>query len=130
MPAAAADAAQTSVLRSETAGAVHCVHLVSNFAAGEAEAALVPPAAVVQCDGPFRHERRWQGAGLAAPVFALRTRRSVGVGEFADIKQLADFGSAAGVFMHRRFTPFNACPAHVTDVPCEAASGQQGKILS
>ena len=73
----------------------------NRLAAGEAEAALVPPAAVVQCDGPFRHEHRWRGAGLAVPVFALRTRRSVGVGEFADIKQLADFGHAAGVFADR-----------------------------
>ncbi len=80
-------------------------------AASEAEAALVPPAAVVQCDGPFRHDRRWQGAGLAAPVFALRTRRSVGVGEFADIKQLADFGSAAGVLMHPLFTKFDVQPS-------------------
>ena len=71
----------------------------------------MPPAAVVQCDGPFRHERRWQGAGLAAPVFALRTRRSVGVGEFADIKQLADFGSAAGVPMHPGSTPFDVQPS-------------------
>ena len=65
-------------------------------AAGEAEAALAPPAMVVQSDGPFRHEHHWRGTGLAVPVFALRTRNSVGVGEFADIKQLADFGSAAG----------------------------------
>ena len=66
-------------------------------AAAEAEAALAPPAVVVQCDGPFRHEQRWRGTGLAVPVFALRTRNSVGVGEFVDIKQLADFCSAAGV---------------------------------
>jgi 4-alpha-glucanotransferase len=54
---------------------------------------------VVQCDGPFRHEQRWRGTGLAVPVFALRTRNSVGVGEFADIEQLADFCSAAGVWL-------------------------------
>ncbi len=68
-------------------------------AAAEAEAALAPPAVVVQCDGPFRHEQRWRGTGLAVPVFALRTRNSVGVGEFADIEQLADFCSAAGVWL-------------------------------
>ena len=51
---------------------------------------------VVQCDGPFRHAQRWRGTGLAAPVFALRSRTSVGVGEFTDIKRLVDFCSVAG----------------------------------
>lgn len=65
--------------------------------AAEADAAPeLSPTAVVQCDGPFRHEQRWRGAGMAAPVFALRTRRSVGVGEFADIKQLVSLCSAVG----------------------------------
>jgi hypothetical protein len=28
----------------------------------------------------------WRGAGVVVPVFALRTRRSLGSGEFSDIK--------------------------------------------
>ena len=63
----------------------------------EADAAAeLAPAVVVRCDGPFRHEHHWRGAGLAAPVFALRTRSSVGSGEFADIKQLVNICNVAG----------------------------------
>ena len=30
----------------------------------------------------------WRGAGVAVPVFSLRTRDSVGAGEFLDLLQL------------------------------------------
>ncbi len=33
----------------------------------------------------------WKGAGVAIPVFSLRTQKSFGVGEFTDIKQLVDW---------------------------------------
>jgi len=33
----------------------------------------------------------WRGAGIAIPVFSLRTQRSFGVGEFTDIKLLVDW---------------------------------------
>jgi 4-alpha-glucanotransferase len=33
----------------------------------------------------------WKGAGVAIPVFSLRTKNSFGVGEFADIKLLVDW---------------------------------------
>ena len=39
----------------------------------------------------------WRGAGIAVPVFSLRTNQSFGVGEFADIKPLADWGKACGL---------------------------------
>ncbi|HLH55743.1 MAG TPA: 4-alpha-glucanotransferase [Verrucomicrobiae bacterium] len=42
------------------------------------------------------HEN-WHGAGVAIPVFSLRTRRSFGVGEFTDLKMLADWCQAAGL---------------------------------
>ena len=38
----------------------------------------------------------WRGAGVAVPVFALRTEDSFGVGEFNDIKKLVDWAVAAG----------------------------------
>lgn len=45
-----------------------------------------------------RHGARlWKGAGVAAPVFALRSRRSVGCGEFLDIKLLVDICHGSGV---------------------------------
>lgn len=39
----------------------------------------------------------WKGAGVAIPVFSLRTRNSFGVGEFADIKLLVDWTKTAGL---------------------------------
>ena len=39
----------------------------------------------------------WRGAGVAVPVFSLRSEHSFGVGEFADLKALADWGKPAGL---------------------------------
>jgi len=39
----------------------------------------------------------WRGAGVAIPVFSLRTKKSFGVGEFTDLKVLADWARKAGV---------------------------------
>jgi 4-alpha-glucanotransferase len=39
----------------------------------------------------------WKGAGVAIPVFSLRSDKSAGVGEFADIKLLADWASKVGL---------------------------------
>ncbi|MCC7399938.1 MAG: 4-alpha-glucanotransferase [Chitinophagaceae bacterium] len=39
----------------------------------------------------------WKGAGVAIPVFSLRSRKSFGVGEFTDIKLLADWASKSGL---------------------------------
>ncbi len=39
----------------------------------------------------------WRGAGVAVPVFSLRTGRSFGVGEFLDLKVLADWGKLVGL---------------------------------
>ena len=67
---------------------------------GDAAAAAVAsaePVMLVRDDGPFRHETSWRGAAVAVPVFSLRTRDSVGVGEFDDIRQLVDLCHTAGV---------------------------------
>ena len=39
----------------------------------------------------------WHGAGVAVPVFSLRSKHSFGVGEFADLKPLADWGKKVGL---------------------------------
>jgi len=39
----------------------------------------------------------WKGAGVAIPVFSLRTERSFGVGEFNDLKPLADWCQQTGL---------------------------------
>ncbi len=39
----------------------------------------------------------WRGAGVAIPVFSLRTNNSFGSGEFLDLKALADWGQKTGL---------------------------------
>ena len=39
----------------------------------------------------------WKGAGVAIPVFSLRSDNSCGAGEFADIKLLVDWAKSAGL---------------------------------
>jgi len=39
----------------------------------------------------------WRGAGVAIPVFSLRSEAGFGVGEFTDLKRLADWGSKTGL---------------------------------
>jgi 4-alpha-glucanotransferase len=39
----------------------------------------------------------WRGAGVAIPVFSLRSEKSFGVGEFADLKFLADWCRRTGL---------------------------------
>ena len=39
----------------------------------------------------------WKGAGVAIPVFSLRTKNGFGVGEFLDIKLLADWCKSTGL---------------------------------
>ena len=39
----------------------------------------------------------WRGAGVAIPVFSLRTEKSFGVGEFGDLKALVDWCTRVGL---------------------------------
>jgi 4-alpha-glucanotransferase len=39
----------------------------------------------------------WRGAGVALPVFSLRTEKSFGVGEFTDLKLLVDWCAKVGL---------------------------------
>ncbi len=41
----------------------------------------------------------WKGAGVAIPVFSLRSKNSLGVGEFTDIKLLVDWAKTTGLKM-------------------------------
>ncbi len=43
------------------------------------------------------HSGLFRGAGVAIPVFSLRSEKSLGVGEFSDLKPLADWANAAGL---------------------------------
>ena len=64
--------------------------------AGNEEGTAAPAAIIIQEDGAFRHEHLWRGAAVALPVFALRSRDSVGVGEFQDLKKLVNLCHQAG----------------------------------
>lgn len=41
--------------------------------------------------------QKWKGAGVAIPVFSLRSKSSFGVGEFLDIPKLADWAKLTGL---------------------------------
>lgn len=51
----------------------------------------------IRTDENFRFQSgNWRGAGVAIPVFSLRTENGTGVGEFSDIKLLADWAVKTG----------------------------------
>lgn len=52
----------------------------------------------VQTDEQFRFPgAHWKGAGVAIPVFSLRSQQGTGVGEFLDIKTLVDWSLKTGI---------------------------------
>ncbi|RPD51386.1 4-alpha-glucanotransferase [Paracnuella aquatica] len=58
----------------------------------------LPGRQVVLQDGFIRiRANNWKGAGVAIPVFSLRSQNSMGIGEFTDIKLLADWASEVGL---------------------------------
>jgi 4-alpha-glucanotransferase len=55
---------------------------------------------LVRSDDGFRlssSQGRWRGAGVAIPVFSLRSEKSLGIGEFTDLKPMADWAAATGL---------------------------------
>lgn len=40
---------------------------------------------------------RWKGTGVAIPVFSLKSEKSFGIGEFTDLKLLADWAARTGL---------------------------------
>lgn len=52
---------------------------------------------ILQNDRSFRRTQpRFKGAGVAVPVFSLRTEDGFGIGEFQDLKKLADWAAKTG----------------------------------
>jgi 4-alpha-glucanotransferase len=47
----------------------------------------------------FRHESWWKGAGVAVPVFSLRSETGYGIGEFADLELLVDWAANCGMHL-------------------------------
>ena len=52
---------------------------------------------VVVSDDEIGGLPQWRGAGVGIPVFALRTARSVGVGQFTDLPPFIDWAADAGM---------------------------------
>ncbi|MFN5423465.1 MAG: 4-alpha-glucanotransferase [bacterium] len=51
-------------------------------------------------DGYLRIENySWRGTGVAVPVFSLRTKRSIGVGDFNDLKKMVDWCNKTSIKM-------------------------------
>lgn len=55
---------------------------------------------VVITDDHFRfQDLRWKGAGVAIPVFSLRSHQGMGIGEFSDLKWMIDWAKKTGLSM-------------------------------
>jgi 4-alpha-glucanotransferase len=70
------------------------------FEGGENRVLFTPNAhaSYVHHDGFVRlPNNNWKGAGIAIPVFSLKSRGSFGIGEFADIKLLVDWAGETGM---------------------------------
>ncbi|MFR9672648.1 MAG: 4-alpha-glucanotransferase [Rikenellaceae bacterium] len=48
----------------------------------------------VSCSTPHFDTPLWQGIGVSIPIFSLRTDRSMGIGDFGDIRSMVDWAVA------------------------------------
>lgn len=76
-------------------------HMLLAYEEGENRrltAPAVPRGCTIVNDGFARlPAETWKGAGVAIPVFSLRSEKSFGVGEFTDLKLLADWCQQTGL---------------------------------
>lgn len=55
---------------------------------------------LVHTDTAFKHPAgEWKGTGVAVPVFSLRSKKSLGTGEFTDLNGLTDWAEKTGMKM-------------------------------
>ncbi len=71
-----------------------------------------PACMIIRNDGFFQHAAPWRGAGVAIPVFSLRSTRSFGVGDFLDVRRLVDVCAAVGLQMVQ-VLPVNDTSVHM-----------------
>ncbi|XP_073104819.1 4-alpha-glucanotransferase DPE2 isoform X2 [Elaeis guineensis] len=69
-----------------------------------------PPNYIILSDGTFR-EMPWRGAGVAIPMFSVRSNDDLGVGEFLDLKLLVDLAVDSG-FHLVQLLPVNDTSVH------------------
>jgi len=77
-------------------------NLVTSWEAGEnrvfnRKIYSIPSANTHVQDLYFRHQNPWRGAGVAIPVFSLRSKNGMGIGEFNDLKILAEWCKKTGI---------------------------------
>lgn len=65
-------------------------------------------------DGFINKKPNWKGAGVAIPVFSLRSKNGFGTGEFNDIKLLADWAKLSGLKL-LQLLPVNDTTATYTE---------------
>jgi 4-alpha-glucanotransferase len=59
--------------------------------------ALQKKITIIQDGFAYLPNNTWRGAGVAIPVFSLRSKKSFGVGEFTDLKLLIDWARRCGL---------------------------------
>ena len=84
----------------------YCVQNVTSgnikFETGDNRKCILPnnnPTAILIQDNYVKDDRRWRGGGVAIPVFSLRSKNGLGVGEFKDIKLMIDWAKKVGLKM-------------------------------
>ena len=92
------------------------------------------------------HPTSWKAAGIAVPVFSLRSEKGFGVGEFADITLLVDWARLVGIKMIQILPvndttstrswmdsyPYSAISAfalHPIYINLEKIAGEEGKTI-
>ncbi|GAB2210062.1 hypothetical protein Drorol1_Dr00015315 [Drosera rotundifolia] len=68
------------------------------------------PRFILLSDGMIR-EMPWRGAGMAIPMFSVRSEDDLGVGEFLDLKLLVDWAVASGLHLVQ-LLPINDTSVH------------------
>ncbi|GMN64331.1 hypothetical protein TIFTF001_033402 [Ficus carica] len=74
------------------------------------ESSKAQPRYIVLSDGMLR-ETAWRGAGVAIPMFSVRSESDLGVGEFLDLKLLVDWAVESG-FHLVQLLPINDTSVH------------------
>ncbi len=59
----------------------------------------VKPFSCIIHDQDFRFGTPWKGAGVAIPIFSLRSKEGLGIGEFSDLIGFTDWASSVGLKM-------------------------------
>lgn len=67
---------------------------------------------------------RYRGAGVAVPVFSLRSKQGLGIGEFLDLKRLGDWAKTAGIQL------IQILPIHDTTVHRDERDSSPYNIIS